>query len=153
MGVFAISSNKEIKDDLFLGTFYLQHRGQEYSGLSTTDGKVINLRTHRGLIREKFTADLVGLDGSMGIGHISVKDRQPIKFYSKIGEFSICFEGNISNAMEIIKSLESKGHTFSSTEDIEVIAKLIAMGDDFVSGIEKMARTIKGSYALAILTK
>ena len=41
-GVFAVSSNGvNILDDLFLGTFYLQHRGQEYCGLSTFDGKDI----------------------------------------------------------------------------------------------------------------
>lgn len=153
MGVFAICSKKDIKDDLYLGTFYLQHRGQEYCGLSTTDGKTITLHTHKGLIREGFRDGLDALEGTMGIGHISVKDRQPIKIHSKLGEFTICYSGNIINAQQIIKNLEAKGHMFASLEDVEVVANLIATEDDFVSGIEKMAKTIKGSYALAILTK
>ena len=153
-GLFAISSsNKDIKDDLFLGTFYLQHRGQEYCGLATFNGREIKLRTHKGLIRETFTNDLAGLEGEAGIGHASLKDRQPIKLHSKIGEFTICFDGNIINAQELIKELESKEHTFASLEDVEVIAQLITTGDDFISGIEKMASKIKGSYALAILTR
>jgi amidophosphoribosyltransferase len=153
-GIFAFSSNnRDIKEDLYLGTFYLQHRGQEYCGLSTTDQEQIKLRTHRGLVRETLKNDLIGLEGSMGIGSASLKDRQPIKLYSKIGEFTICFDGNIINAQELIKELELKEHTFASQEDIEVIAQLITTGDDFVSGIEIMANRIRGSYALAILTK
>ena len=152
-GVFAISSKQNILDDLYLGTFYLQHRGQEYCGLSTYDGKEIKIRTHKGLVRETFADDLPGLEGNMGIGHASLKDRQPIKFYSKMGEFTICFSGNIINAQKIIDRFKGEGHSFYSNEDIEVIAKLIAQGSNFVEGIQIMAETIKGSYSLAILSK
>lgn len=153
-GIFAVSSAKEnIIDDLFLGTFYLQHRGQQYCGLSTSDGEGIKIRTHRGLVRETFTNDLGGMDGRLGIGHTSLKDRQPIKLDSKMGEFTIGFEGNIINAAELTEELKKQGHSFYSDSDIEIIAKLIAQGDDFVSGIEYMAGQIRGAYALVILSK
>lgn len=153
MGVFAICSNRDIREDLFLGTFYLQHRGQEYCGLSTSDGKTIYLATHKGLVRETFTDNLGGLNGHQGIGSVTGKDRQPIKLHSKLGEFTICYAGNVINAIDIVRELEAQGHTFSSTEDVEVIARLIAMGDDFISGIENMAKKVVGSYTIAILTK
>ncbi len=88
-GIFAISAKENIIDNLFIGTFYLQHRGQQYCGLSTSTGDKINIRTHKGLVRETFTNDLGGMEGNMGIGHTSLKDRQPIKLDSKMGEF--CF--------------------------------------------------------------
>lgn len=153
-GIFAVSSAKDnIIDDLFLGTFYLQHRGQQYCGLSTFAGDGIKIRTHRGLVRETFTSDLAGMEGTMGIGHTSLKDRQPIKLDSKMGEFAICFDGNIINLAELIEELKKEGHSFYTDSDIEVIAKLIAQKDDFVSGIEYMAKKIRGAYALVILAK
>lgn len=153
-GIFAISSVQEnIIDDLFLGTFYLQHRGQQYCGLSTCAGEGIKIRTHRGLVRETFTNDLGGLEGHMGIGHASLKDRQPIKLDSKMGEFTICFDGNIINREELTVELKKQGHSFYTDSDIEIVAKLIAQGNDFVDGIEKMAERIRGAYALVILSR
>lgn len=154
-GIFAISTKHQenIIDDLFLGTFYLQHRGQKYCGLSTFDGNGIRIRTHKGMVRETFTNDLGGMNGNMGIGHTSLSDRQPIKLDSKMGEFTICFEGNIINREELINELKSKGHSFYTDEDVEIIAKLIAQADTFVDGIEKMAEKVRGAYALVILTR
>ncbi|MBN3032722.1 MAG: amidophosphoribosyltransferase [Candidatus Saganbacteria bacterium] len=153
-GIFAVSSAKDnIIDDLFLGTFYLQHRGQQYCGLSTYAGEGLKIRTHRGLVRAAFTDDLAGLDGRLGIGHTSLKDRQPLKLDSKMGEFTICFEGNIINLAELTAELKKQGHSFYTDADIEVIAKLIAQSDDFVSGIEYMAAKVRGAYALVILAK
>jgi len=152
-GIFAISAKENIIDSLFVGTFYLQHRGQQYCGLSTSTGEGIKIRTHKGLVRETFTNDLGGMEGTMGIGHTSLKDRQPIKLDSKMGEFTICFEGNIINREELIEDLKKRGHSFYTDADIEVIAKLIAQGDNFVDGIEKMAQRVRGAYALVILSK
>jgi amidophosphoribosyltransferase len=153
-GIFAVSSTKDnILDDLFLGTFYLQHRGQQYCGLSTYAGDGIKIRTHRGLVRGTFTNDMAGLEGKMGIGHTALKDRQPLKLDSKMGEFTIGFEGNIINAPELMVELKKQGHSFYTDSDIEIIAKLIAQGDTFVEGIEKMAARVRGAYALVILTK
>ena len=152
-GIFAISAKENILDDLFLGTFYLQHRGQQYCGLSTSAGNEIKIRTHRGLVRETFTNDLGGMEGQMGIGHTSLKDRQPIKLDSKMGEFTICFEGNIINREDLMSDLKKQGHSFYTDSDIEIVAKLIAQGDNFVNGIEEMAKRIRGAYALVILAK
>ncbi|MDD5382380.1 MAG: amidophosphoribosyltransferase [Candidatus Margulisbacteria bacterium] len=153
-GFFAVSSAKDnIIDDLFLGTFYLQHRGQQYCGLSTFSGDSIKIRTHRGLVRETFTNDLGGMNGQAGIGHTALKARQPIKLDSKMGEFTICFEGNIVNLAELTDELKKQGHSFYTDTDIEVVAKLVAQGDDFVAGIEFMAGKIRGAYSLVILSK
>ena len=75
-GLFALSINREryqanFLKDLFWGTFYQQHLGEDYSGLSTYDDKVperIKIRTHRGLFRPAFTEDLKGLEGIQGVG-------------------------------------------------------------------------------------
>ena len=73
-GLFALSIDPaqykaEFLEDLFLGTFYHQHLGEEYSGLSTYAGGHFAIRTHRGLFRVTFTRDLEGLSGTEGIGY------------------------------------------------------------------------------------
>ena len=152
-GIFAVSSQSNIIDDLYLGTFYLQHRGQQYCGLSTYAGDGIKIRTHRGMVRESFISDLAGMEGNLGIGHTALKDRQPIKLDSKMGEFTLCFEGNVVNSVELTTELKNEGHSFYYNSEVELIAKLIAQGEDFVDGIEKMASRIRGAYSLVILTK
>jgi amidophosphoribosyltransferase len=154
-GNFAISAadQKNIISDLYLGTFYLQHRGQRYCGLSTFNGGEVKIRTHRGLVRDSFFSDTTGMEGFIGIGHTSLKDRQPIKLDSKMGEFSICFSGNIINGAELTAELKQQGHSFYTDSDIEILAKLIAQGDNFVDGIVKMAARIRGAYALVLLAK
>lgn len=153
-GIFAISTTSDnIVDDLFLGAFYLQHRGQQYCGLSTYSESGLKIRTHRGLVRETFNNDLSGMDGNIGIGHTSLEDRQPMKLDSKMGEFAICFEGNIINAQQLTEELKKEGHSFYTNSNLEIIAKLIAQADNFVEGIERMASRIRGAYTLAILSK
>ena len=153
-GIFSVSSATDnIIDDLFLGTFYLQHRGQQYCGLSVFSGEELKIRTHRGTVRSSFTDDLGGLEGKLGIGHTSLKDRQPLKLDSRMGEFTICFEGNVINRSALTEELKKDGHSFYTDADIEVVAKLIAQKSDFVAGIEYMAGKVHGAYSLAILAR
>lgn len=157
-GFFALSINPEIYkgnflDDLFWGTFYQQHLGEEYAGLATSDGKKIKIRTHRGLFRPTFSEDLGGLEGIEGIGYCG-EDREPILVDSRIGEFAICFSGNLINRDELVERFKTFGHSLAwEGIDIEVIAKLIAQGDEFIDGIKRMNQEIKGAYSLVILTK
>lgn len=152
-GVFGICSSQNCLDDLFYGTFYLQHRGQQYCGLSTYDGKELKLRTHKGLMRATFGEDLDEMEGYLGIGHVSLNVRQPIKLDSRMGEFSVCFSGNIINLDEIVAGFKSKGHSFASSNEIEAMGKLIASGKSFVDGIRRANQKIKGSYSMLILTR
>jgi len=162
-GIVGLYSSKPCAESLWNGIFRLQHRGQQYCGLATYE-EDLALITHEGYVRHTFTPEeLTQLKGNFGIGHVSLKERQPILLNSKLGKFAIAFSGNIMNADELIARLKPKDKTFSRdtqleliarpiTTQIELIARLIAEGQDFVDGIEKMSRTIKGSYALVILT-
>lgn len=159
-GLFALSINRkgyqdEFLKDLFWGTFYQQHLGEDYSGLSTYDDKTperIKLRTHRGLFRPAFTEDLEGLEGIQGIGYCG-SDREPFLTNSKLGRFSSCFSGNIINRTELIKEFKNLGHSFEREDDIEVLTKLISQGENIVDGIKKMTKEIKGAFTLLLLTE
>lgn len=152
-GVFGICYEKDSAKKIHLALHFLQHRGQQYCGIATTDGKQVYSRSHKGRVDSTFTKEeLASLTGNCGIGHVSLRDRQPITLYSKQCDFSICFSGNISNGEKLIQELKQQGHSFYLDSQIELIAKLVAQGKDFVDGIELMSKTIEGSYSLLILT-
>jgi len=157
-GFFALSINpQEYKDnfleDLFWETFYQQHLGEDYAGLATYNGERIKLRTHRGLFRSTFSEDIVGLEGTEGIGYCG-DGREPISEDSKFGEVAACFSGNLINREELVSELKNSGHSFVwGGKDIEVILKLIAQrGENRVDGIKRMTRAIEGAYSLLILS-
>jgi len=155
-GVFALSIDSKkyqgnFLKDLFWGTFYHQHLGEEYSGLSTCDEDKIKIRTHRGLFRPTFAKDLEGLEGTEGIGFCGL-DREPFRADSRLGQLSFCFSGNIRNSPELVEQFKNLGHSFErGGDDIEMIAKLVAQGQDIVDGIRKMTKEIEGAYSLLVL--
>jgi glutamine phosphoribosylpyrophosphate amidotransferase len=155
-GFFALSIDpKEYKglflEDLFWLTFYQQHMGESYAGLATYNDGKIKIRTHRGLFRPNFSTDMDGLEGTMELGHCG-DNREPILVDSNLGEFAICFSGNIINQEELVKEYKERGHSFAwAGTDVEIIAKLIAEGDGFVDGIRRMNEKVKGSFSIAVL--
>ena len=153
-GVFGIYSAENCVNDIYLGIDFLQHRGQEYCGIATVNNNQIGLITHRGRVGERFTAlELQSLQGNFGIGHVSLKDRQPIWLETNLGSFAACFSGNIINADEIFSDLKRKGHSFSTSSHIELILKLIGEEKDVVEGISRMSERIVGSFSLLLLNK
>ena len=141
-------------EELFWETFYRQHLGEQYGGLSTyNDRQKIKIQTHRGLFRPTFQSNLAGFEGVEGIGYCG-HTREPLLIHSKIGEMSVCFSGNIINRQELVDEFKNFGYTFErGGDDIEVIVKLIAQGVDIINGIRIMTEKIKGAFALLILTK
>ncbi|HPP67219.1 MAG TPA: amidophosphoribosyltransferase, partial [bacterium] len=152
-GLFGIYSNKNCINKIYYGIFKLQHRGQKYCGIATFN-KEFNLITHKGFVRHSFTfEELQALSANFGIGHVSLKEKQPIVLESKLGTFLIAFAGNIINAEQLFTEMKNNGHSFSSHNQIELLARIIAEGNNFVDGIEKLATKVKGSYTILILTE
>jgi amidophosphoribosyltransferase len=155
-GLYALSINPEtyrgdFLEDLFFGTFYHQHLGEAYAGLSTYADGQFQIRTHRGLFRVTFGADLAGMSGTEGIGYCG-PDREPHFFDSRLGKLSACFSGNVINFQELVERFKASGHMFTRGDDIEIITKLIVQGDGVIDGIQKMAKDLHGAVSLLILT-
>lgn len=153
-GVFGIYTKGNCVNDIYLGIDFLQHRGQEYCGISTVKDNKINLITHHGRVGERFTEiELSYLTGNFGIGHVSLKDRQPIKLETNLGNFSSCFSGNIINEKDLFRDLKQRGHSFSTDSQIELISKIIGEGKTLIEGISLLAERINGSFSLLLLNK
>src|SRR3990167_6318190 len=55
---------------VFFGLFALQHRGQEASGITTSDGKKLYTHKGAGLVPQVYTEkDIESLKGHIAIGH------------------------------------------------------------------------------------
>ena len=160
-GVFGAVSQKDCTQDLFYGVDYQTHLGTEYGGIAVLSGKRIYRQIHdisQSQFKSKFYEDYKKFQGKYGIGAISDSDAQPMFLNTKFGSFAVCMAGLIENTSELIKDLHKRGHSFSEIEDgssnaVEVVAKLISEGDDFVSGIEHMLSKIIGSASVLLLCK
>ena len=150
-GIFGLYSQFPAVYDIYNGIDFLQHRGQEYCGIATYDQHVRQV-THHGKVGNSFTEqDLLYLTGNWGIGHVSLWERQPMAWQSRLGNISLAFSGNVINADELIAAMKDQGHSFYRSYNIEVIAKTIMEADDMVAGIAALAERIKGAYTLLVL--
>ncbi len=161
-GFFGAISKASTVLPVFYGTDYHSHLGTKRAGMAffnKTDGFQRAIHSlEDGYFRTKFENDLVHFCGNAGIGVISDTEAQPIVANSHLGKFAISTVSKILNANELEGEFLKNHRTFSETSQgsvnpTELIAMLIADGDDFVSGIENVFRKIKGSCSILILTE
>ncbi|MEF8840629.1 MAG: amidophosphoribosyltransferase [Haloarculaceae archaeon] len=148
---------------LYYALYALQHRGQESAGIVTHDGFQQHSHVEMGLVGDAFDeADLAGLNGSVGIGHVryptagSVDSScaQPFSVSFKSGSLGLSHNGNLVNAGEIRDELAALGHAFTSDGDTEVIAHDLArnlLEEDLVRAVKHTMRRIHGSYSLTFM--
>jgi amidophosphoribosyltransferase len=162
VGVYA--PNEDVARLTFFALFSLQHRGQESSGIATTDGKKIQIHADMGLISQVFDEDsLSQLTGDMAIGHNRYSTRgssrsynvQPIVVGSGSDSIAIAHNGNITNVEPLYKELCEQGYTFRTSTDTEVIANLILSSPqkDWVGRIRYAMRRLQGAYSMVVMTR
>ncbi|PAF53582.1 amidophosphoribosyltransferase [Helicobacter sp. 13S00482-2] len=148
----------------YYSLFSMQHRGQEASGISASNGKKISTYKNNGLVTKVFNKTILEkLQGKSSIGHNrystagedSINDCQPIFAKYGLGEIAIAHNGNLTNAKEIRKSLISEGAIFQSHLDTENLVHLIARSqkNHLVDRIKDAIVKIKGAYALVFLSR
>jgi amidophosphoribosyltransferase len=162
-GLFGVASKGNCAKDLFFGTDYHTHLGTEVGGLAILDGymETISHSISNSQFKSKFGKHFGRLKGNLGIGVISdIKEEQPIKFETKIGNFALCTVGFIKNSRELYSELIERGATFKNSRQkanlqsqTELVGELIATGENIVDGIEKMYDKIKGSISLLLLSE
>ena len=162
-GLFGVASRSNCARDLFFGTDYHTHLGTEVAGIAILDSYVetISHNISNSQFKSKFGKHFPRLKGTIGIGVISdIKEDQPIKFETKIGNFALCTVGFISNTKELYSELIEKGATFKRSRQkgnlqsqTELVGELIATGENLVAGIEKMYDKIEGSISLLLLSE
>ena len=162
--VVGIFDAKEASKVAYYALFAMQHRGQEASGISASDGHHIRTVKRRGLVTEVFDEEaLKHLHGRMAVGHnrystagsASIWDAQPVVASYQLGEISIVHNGNLVNKNEVRSRLIEEGAIFQSSMDTENIIHLIARSQEgrLQERIVEALRAIKGAYALLIQSR
>jgi asparagine synthase (glutamine-hydrolysing) len=89
--------------------------------------RMADVMAHRGP-----DADGFHFDGAVGLAHrrlaiIDLSDRGRQPMHTRDGRFSIVFNGEIYNYLELRRDLLAKGHTFLTDTDTEVLLTLYAL--------------------------
>jgi len=161
VGVFG---NSEASRVAYYALFAMQHRGQEATGISTSDGKNITTVKKRGLVTDVFDETaLAKLKGHMAVGHNrystagkeSTWDAQPVYAAYQLGEISVVHNGNLINKNEVRSSLIEQGAIFQSDMDTENVIHLIARSqkDRLKDRIIEALEVIKGAYCFCIQSR
>lgn len=162
-GIFGIYNHPEAANLVYLGLHGLQHRGQEGSGIVSSDGTNIYCEKGMGLVSEIFKgAALSRLKGHIAIGHnrystygASVMENvQPIVVNYALGTMALAHNGNLVNANFLRSELEAYGSIFQSSIDSEVIVHLIAVSKErtLLERIIGALSRVRGAYSLLIST-
>ncbi len=161
VGVYA--PNEDVARLTFFALFALQHRGQESSGIATTEGKRPQVYAKMGLVSQVFNEDsLSHLTGEIAVGHNRYSTRgssridnvQPIVVGKGSNAIAIAHNGNIVNAEHLYEELSEQGYAFRTSTDTEVIANLIISSPekDLVDKIRYAMHRLQGAYSLTLMT-
>ena len=163
-GVVGIYGHPEASNLTYLGLHALQHRGQEGAGICSSDRRQLYVEKSMGLVADIFTEKkLKHLPGDIALGHnrystagsSALKNVQPIMVNFSLGSLAIAHNGNLVNAYELRKSLESEGAIFQSNSDSEVIIHLIASSKagGLHERIIETTRKLYGAFSLLIMNE
>jgi len=161
--VFGIFGHKEAANLTYLGLYALQHRGQEGSGIVSSDGEHFYLEKAMGLVADIYTKPVLKrLPGYMAIGHnrystagsSDLKNVQPLTVNFAFGNLALAHNGNLINATMLRNELEAYGAIFQSSTDSEVIIHLIAhsKGDTLLARVIDALNQVRGAFSVVILT-
>ena len=162
-GFFGAISRQDCVLDIFFGVDYHSHLGTRRGGMAIYDRKLGFQRQIHDIentpFRTKFENNLAEFHGCAGIGCISDIDPQPLLVRSHLGLYAISTVGIINNTERLVRDyFSSRGHQFMVTDagkvnPTELVAALINMEGDLVSGIRHAQDVIEGSMTILLLTE
>ncbi|MBY0376814.1 amidophosphoribosyltransferase [Patescibacteria group bacterium] len=148
----------------FFTLFALQHRGQEASGITTSDGKKFYSHKGAGLVAQVYTQkDIDSLKGFVGIGHNrystskggALSHAQPV--VNKAKTFALAHNGNLPSVKALIEFLSSKKALVKDRSDSELIADAISYsfskGQTPEVALKNIFPLITGAFSLVMMTK
>jgi amidophosphoribosyltransferase len=163
-GIVGICGNEKAANLAYLGLYALQHRGQESTGIASSDGSHIYRYAGMGKVIDIFTHDHIdNLQGHMAIGHNRysttgssfLRNAQPFRSESILGPIVLAHNGNLTNSGVLRYDLEKKGHIFQTTIDSEVIVHLMAKSglNDFLDALIFALKQVRGAYSLLVMNR
>lgn len=166
-GIFGAfcKNGSSVLEDVYLGLYALQHRGQESAGIAwNPNGGSEGVLSFRGMGLVHVALDqkhLSSISANSAIGHVrysttgpsDLSNAQPISANYSMGSVAVAHNGNITNACGIRKMLEARGAIFQSTSDTETIIHLMAHQSHKppLDALVDALRRLRGAYSLVVL--
>ena len=167
-GVFGIWSprRKNVAQDIYLGLYALQHRGQESCGITVSRDGVFQHFKGDGLVGEVFNRNALDRleEGNIAVGHVRYSTTggknhnniQPLVVRHMKGNMALCHNGNLVNAGSLRRRHELNGAIFHGTADTEAIVYTIVSERLKVPSTEEAVfrtmRQLQGAYSCVLMT-
>lgn len=172
IGLCLADQNANSALELYDGCLFLQHRGQDAAGITTSGpkGRFYQCKGN-GMAREVFTVQrLAGLVGNLGIAHLRYptagssagSEAQPFYVNSPYG-ISLSHNGNLVNTKQLRKYLDEDVHRHVNTDsDSELLLNIFATelekyhkarvnNDDIFNALKGLFNLCRGAYACVSL--
>ena len=168
-GIVGIVSSTPVNQQVYDALALLQHRGQDSTGIATSDDQTLHIYKTKGQVREGYrTRDMRGLIGTIGLGHVRYATRgnakkeqeaQPFYVNSPYG-IVLVHNGNLTNTRELTAQLHEKDRRhLNTTSDTELLVNVLASElqgrgsaeafspDDAFAAVRALHQRVEGSYA------
>jgi len=172
-GIVGIVSSLPVNQQIYDSLSLLQHRGQDSTGIATSDGGTFHIQKAKGQVREAYrTRDMRTLSGTMGLGHVryatkgsagNEEEAQPFYVNAPYG-IVLVHNGNLTNTRELTKELfhVDRRH-LNTSSDTELLVNVLANElqaqvsgtdldpDQVFKAISRLHERVEGSYAAIAL--
>jgi amidophosphoribosyltransferase len=164
-GIFGIYSNEpDVARLVYYGLWALQHRGQENSGIASSNGRKIFCHKGKGLVAHVYDEnDLKKLKGNIAIGHnrystfgkSDIDHSQPV--YDNQNTLALAHNGNLPQVHLLKKFLKTKGISTHDLNDSELMYKAIeyylVKGKSAIDAVKLSFPLFTGAFSLLVMTK
>lgn len=146
----------------FYGLWALQHRGQESSGIVSSDGKDLYRHAAQGLVATVYREeDLEQLPGPLAIGHNRYSTsggaddwfNQP--FVERKHNIALCHNGNLPDTTKLEIFLDDRGVTLEKHNDTSMMTAAISCymddGLTFVDAIKQAWPLFTGAFSIVAM--
>ena len=160
-GIFGVVSDTAKYSEVKAGLENLAYRGYDSAGVTVAKKGFGYVATHKVEGHPKFLPD-VDINGHVAIGHNRWATHSPPTkenshpYTSMDGKISLVHNGIIENYTEVRKFLESKGFTFYSETDTEVLPNLIQYylsqnNNDMRDAMRRTAAQVVGAFGVIFI--
>ena len=168
-GIVGIVSSSPVNQQVYDALALLQHRGQDSTGIATSDENTLHIHKSKGQVREGYrTRDMRSLLGTIGLGHVRYATRGNAKKEQEAQPFYVnapygivlVHNGNLTNTRELAQELAEKDRRhLNTTSDTEMLVNVLASelqsaesGTSFTpdtafDAVTALHRRVEGSYA------
>ena len=165
-GIVGYIGPREAYPIIIEGLKRLEYRGYDSAGMALFDGKNLNVSKTKGKVadlQEKLEKE-IPTTGNIGIGHTRwathgvPNDINSHPHYSNSGNLVIIHNGIIENYESLRKELITRGYTFESDTDTEVLVNLIEEvkkqeNVKLGQAVQIALNQVIGAYAIAVFDK